>query len=94
MSTDGAKAVDAAGRVLNDCLWSDPTDHDEHEGVMPNPRGPNTVKFGPDRVQVRVRIHLCVHTRTCAPARVHAHARAQHGRQAGPAHVQRRLLPA
>ena len=39
--------------VLNEVLWSDPTDSDERVGCHPNARGPNTVSYGPDRVKVR-----------------------------------------
>ena len=55
--------------VLNEVLWSDPTDSDERLGVHPNVRGPNTVSYGPDRVRdfceannlkLVVRAHQCV----------------------------------
>ena len=37
-------AVDLSCRsLLNDVLWSDPTDSDGRLGVQPNARGPNTV---------------------------------------------------
>ena len=63
------RATRGVGRLLNDILWSDPTDSDGLEGVMPNARGPNTVQFGPDRVRafcdanklkLVVRGHQCV----------------------------------
>jgi len=55
--------------VLNEILWSDPTDSDERIGCHPNIRGPNTVSYGPDRVRafceanglkLIVRAHQCV----------------------------------
>ena len=55
--------------VLNEVLWSDPTDSDERVGCHPNARGPNTVSYGPDRVRdfceanklkLLVRAHQCV----------------------------------
>ena len=63
------RATRGVGRLLNDILWSDPTDSDCVEGVVPNARGPNTVQFGPDRVRafcdanalkLVVRAHQCV----------------------------------
>jgi diadenosine tetraphosphatase ApaH/serine/threonine PP2A family protein phosphatase len=57
------------GRLLNDILWSDPTENDEADGVHPNKRGQNTVTFGSDRVRdflgrnrlkLLVRAHQCV----------------------------------
>eukprot|EP00967_Tisochrysis_lutea_P144676 scaffold270559_cov29-Tisochrysis_lutea.AAC.2 len=60
---------DADSRLLADVLWSDPTDRDEQEGIQPNARGRNVVKFGPDRVrkfcadnglQLILRAHQCV----------------------------------
>ena len=63
------RAQAGPARVLVDALWSDPTDHDDEAGVHPNQRGPNTVKFGPDRVRafcrasglrLVVRAHQCV----------------------------------
>ena len=55
--------------LLNEVLWSDPTDSDEKAGCHPNARGPNTVSYGPDRVRdfceanglkLLVRAHQCV----------------------------------
>jgi len=55
--------------VLNDILWSDPTEVDSHLGVHPNQRGPNTVTYGKDRVRrflednglkLLIRAHQCV----------------------------------
>ena len=55
--------------VLNEVLWSDPTDSDERTGCHPNARGPNTVSYGPDRVRafcdanglkLIMRAHQCV----------------------------------
>ena len=44
--------VDLSRRsILNEVLWSDPTDSDERVGCHPNARGPNTVSYGPDRVR-------------------------------------------
>ena len=44
--------VDLSRRsTLNEVLWSDPTDSDERVGCHPNARGPNTVSYGPDRVE-------------------------------------------
>ena len=63
------RATRGVGRLLNDILWSDPTDSDCLEGVLPNARGPNTVQFGPDRVRafcdanglkLVIRAHQCV----------------------------------
>mmetsp|Transcript_24678 Transcript_24678/g.79666 ORF Transcript_24678/g.79666 Transcript_24678/m.79666 type:complete len:341 (+) Transcript_24678:2212-3234(+) len=60
---------DADARLLSDVLWSDPTERDELEGIQPNARGRNVVKFGPDRVrnfcadnglQLILRAHQCV----------------------------------
>ena len=62
--------VDLSRRsILNEILWSDPTDSDERVGCHPNARGPNTVSYGPDRVRdfcdanglkLLVRAHQCV----------------------------------
>jgi len=62
--------VDLSRRsILNEVLWSDPTDSDEIVGCHPNARGPNTVAFAPDRVKafckanglkLIVRAHQCV----------------------------------
>ena len=55
--------------LLNDVLWSDPTEVDGRLGVHPNVRGPNTVTYGKDRVarfleanglKLLVRAHQCV----------------------------------
>ena len=63
------RATRGVGRLLNDILWSDPTDSDCLEGVLPNARGPNTVQYGPDRVRafcdanglkLVIRAHQCV----------------------------------
>lgn len=56
-------------RMILDALWSDPTDNDSVLGVHPSPRGKNTSRFGPDRVQdfnrrnglkLIIRAHECV----------------------------------
>lgn len=56
-------------RVILDALWSDPTDNDQMLGVHQSPRGKNTCRFGPDRVQdfnrrnglkLIIRAHECV----------------------------------
>jgi len=56
-------------RMVLDALWSDPTDNDQVLGVHVSPRGPNTCRFGPDRVQefnrrnslkLIIRAHECV----------------------------------
>jgi len=56
-------------RVVLDALWSDPTDNDDVMGVHESPRGKNTCRFGPDRVQefnrrngikLIIRAHECV----------------------------------
>ena len=62
--------VDLSQRsLLNDVLWSDPTEVDGRLGVHPNVRGPNTVTYGKDRVarfleanglMLLVRAHQCV----------------------------------
>ena len=63
------RAATAQACTMLDALWSDPTDSDEQPGVLPNARGPNTVKYGPDRVKafcdankltLIVRAHQCV----------------------------------
>lgn len=74
--------VDLSKRsLLNEVLWSDPTDSDERNGCHPNARGPNTVSYGPDRVRsfcesnglkLLVRAHQCVQDgfEFCAHGRV------------------------
>eukprot|EP00656_Telonema_subtile_P020074 TRINITY_DN21245_c0_g1_i3.p1 TRINITY_DN21245_c0_g1~~TRINITY_DN21245_c0_g1_i3.p1 ORF type:complete len:882 (+),score=225.94 TRINITY_DN21245_c0_g1_i3:78-2723(+) len=65
-----SKAV--VGEMLNDLLWSDPTEHDSIEGIVPNPQrgsvyyGPDIVKeflrrnnFGPEGKGMLVRAHEC-----------------------------------
>lgn len=56
-------------RMVLDALWSDPTDNDQVLGVHQSPRGKNTCRFGPDRVQdfnrrnglkLIIRAHECV----------------------------------
>ncbi|CAE7739539.1 Upf1, partial [Symbiodinium pilosum] len=56
-------------RMVLDALWSDPTDNDQVLGVQVSPRGKNTCRFGPDRVQdfnrrnslkLIIRAHECV----------------------------------
>lgn len=56
-------------RVVLDALWSDPTENDMCLGVQHSPRGQNTCRFGPDRVdefnrkngiRLIVRAHECV----------------------------------
>jgi len=56
-------------RMVLDALWSDPTDNDQVLGVHSSPRGKNTCRFGPDRVQdfnrrnglrLIIRAHECV----------------------------------
>eukprot|EP00439_Symbiodinium_sp_Y106_P079637 s1736_g18.t1 len=56
-------------RMVLDALWSDPTDNDQVLGVHVSPRGKNTCRFGPDRVQdfnrrnslkLIIRAHECV----------------------------------
>jgi len=56
-------------RMVLDALWSDPTDNDKVLGVHASPRGKNTCRFGPDRVQefnrrnglkLIIRAHECV----------------------------------
>jgi diadenosine tetraphosphatase ApaH/serine/threonine PP2A family protein phosphatase len=56
-------------RMILDALWSDPTDNDNVLGVQSSPRGKNTCRFGPDRVQdfnqrnglkLIIRAHECV----------------------------------
>ncbi|CAE8591119.1 unnamed protein product [Polarella glacialis] len=56
-------------RMVLDALWSDPTDNDQVLGVHASPRGKNTCRFGPDRVQefnrrnglkLIIRAHECV----------------------------------
>jgi len=56
-------------RMVLDALWSDPTDNDQVLGVHTSPRGKNTCRFGPDRVQdfnrrnglrLIIRAHECV----------------------------------
>lgn len=56
-------------RIVLDALWSDPTDNDQVLGVHASPRGKNTCRFGPDRVQdfnrrnglkLIIRAHECV----------------------------------
>lgn len=49
---------DADARLLSDVLWSDPTESDELEGIQPNARGRNVVKFGPDRVSLTTPLPL------------------------------------
>ena len=62
-------SMDTGGPLLMDLLWSDPTMNDSVEGVLPSPRGPGLVTFGPDRVkafclannlQMIIRAHECV----------------------------------
>jgi len=62
-------SMETGGPILMDLLWSDPTMNDSVEGVLPSPRGPGLVTFGPDRVkafcqannlQMIVRAHECV----------------------------------
>ena len=62
-------SMDTGGPILMDLLWSDPTMNDSVEGVLPSPRGPGLVTFGPDRVkafcqanslQMIIRAHECV----------------------------------
>ena len=74
--------VDLSQRsLLNDVLWSDPTEVDGQLGVHPNQRGPNTVTYGKDRVarfleanglKLLVRAHQCVQDafEWCADGRV------------------------
>ena len=72
--------------VLNEVLWSDPTDSDERVGCHPNARGPNTVSYGPDRVKAFCAangLKLIMRAHQCAPGGVewctpcmHTHARA------------------
>lgn len=59
----------ARDRMILDALWSDPTDNDSVLGVHCSPRGKNTCRFGPDRVQefnrrnglkLIIRAHECV----------------------------------
>jgi diadenosine tetraphosphatase ApaH/serine/threonine PP2A family protein phosphatase/Ca2+-binding EF-hand superfamily protein len=59
----------ARDRMILDALWSDPTDNDSVLGVHISPRGKNTCRFGPDRVQdfnrrnglkLIIRAHECV----------------------------------
>jgi len=59
----------ARDRMILDALWSDPTDNDSVLGVHVSPRGKNTCRFGPDRVQdfnrrnglkLIIRAHECV----------------------------------
>lgn len=59
----------ARDRMILDALWSDPTDNDSVLGVHLSPRGKNTCRFGPDRVQdfnrrnglkLIIRAHECV----------------------------------
>lgn len=59
----------ARERMILDALWSDPTDNDSVLGVHCSPRGKNTCRFGPDRVQefnrrnglkLIIRAHECV----------------------------------
>lgn len=59
----------ATDRMILDALWSDPTDNDSVLGVHQSPRGKNTCRFGPDRVQefnrrnglkLIIRAHECV----------------------------------
>eukprot|EP00448_Togula_jolla_P024893 CAMPEP_0170573732 /NCGR_PEP_ID=MMETSP0224-20130122/2919_1 /TAXON_ID=285029 /ORGANISM="Togula jolla, Strain CCCM 725" /LENGTH=691 /DNA_ID=CAMNT_0010896333 /DNA_START=12 /DNA_END=2088 /DNA_ORIENTATION=- len=56
-------------RMILDALWSDPTENDSVLGVHASPRGKNTCRFGPDRVQefnrrnglrLIIRAHECV----------------------------------
>eukprot|EP00931_Biecheleriopsis_adriatica_P055384 TRINITY_DN32731_c0_g1_i1.p1 TRINITY_DN32731_c0_g1~~TRINITY_DN32731_c0_g1_i1.p1 ORF type:complete len:679 (+),score=132.65 TRINITY_DN32731_c0_g1_i1:162-2198(+) len=56
-------------RMVLDALWSDPTDNDQVLGVHVSPRGKNTCRYGPDRVQefnrrnglkLIIRAHECV----------------------------------
>lgn len=56
-------------RIILHALWSDPTDNDQVLGVHSSPRGKNTCRFGPDRVQdfnrrnglkLIIRAHECV----------------------------------
>merc|ERR1719217_2011287 len=56
-------------RLILDALWSDPTDNDSVLGVHLSPRGKNTCRFGPDRVEdfnrrnglkLIIRAHECV----------------------------------
>ncbi|QDZ17857.1 serine/threonine-protein phosphatase [Chloropicon primus] len=62
-------SMETGGPLLMDLLWSDPTMNDSVEGVLPSPRGPGLVTFGPDRVkafcqsnnfQMIIRAHECV----------------------------------
>jgi len=59
----------ARDRMILDALWSDPTDNDSVLGVHSSPRGKNTCRYGPDRVQefnhrnglkLIIRAHECV----------------------------------
>lgn len=45
------EATTRQARMILDALWSDPTDNDSVLGVHVSPRGKNTCRFGPDRVQ-------------------------------------------
>ena len=62
-------SMETGGPLLMDLLWSDPTMNDSVEGVLPSPRGPGLVTFGPDRVKgfcssndisMIIRAHECV----------------------------------
>jgi diadenosine tetraphosphatase ApaH/serine/threonine PP2A family protein phosphatase len=55
-------------RMILDALWSDPTDNDQVLGVHVSPRGKNTCRFGPDRVQDfnrRNRLKLIIRAHEC-----------------------------
>lgn len=57
-------------RMILDALWSDPTDNDQVLGVHSSPRGKNTCRFGPDRVQEfnrRNRLKLIIRAHECVP---------------------------
>jgi diadenosine tetraphosphatase ApaH/serine/threonine PP2A family protein phosphatase len=64
-----SEATAHSDRIVLDALWSDPTDNDTCLGVQHSPRGTNTCRFGPDRVdafnranglRLIVRAHECV----------------------------------
>eukprot|EP00397_Hematodinium_sp_SG-2012_P011479 GEMP01011619.1.p1 GENE.GEMP01011619.1~~GEMP01011619.1.p1 ORF type:complete len:659 (+),score=95.45 GEMP01011619.1:50-2026(+) len=55
-------------KIVLDALWSDPTDNDAVLGVHLSPRGQNTCRFGPDRVQdftKRNRLRLIIRAHEC-----------------------------